>query len=157
RLMLGQIRPVEMELELRAQYGRYQDLLGGTPAVVNTHHHVQVFPQVGAVLRRILGRAAPLPYLRCVREPWYTIARVPGARAKRLFLSLLGRRQGRRQQRLGFPGNDWVAGITDPSWVADPAFLLRWLSRIPGTVVELTCHPGYRDMTLIGRDCTPED
>src|SRR5262249_9219095 len=72
RLMLGQIRPVEMELELRAQYGRYQDLLGGTPAVVNTHHHVQVFPQVGAVLRRILGRAAPLPYLRCVREPWYT-------------------------------------------------------------------------------------
>src|SRR5207245_4026087 len=131
------------------QYGCYHDMLGQFPAVVNAHHHVQVFPRVGVVLRRILGRTSPLPYLRRVREPWYTIARVPGARAKRVFLSLLGRQQARRQQRQGFAGNDWLAGITDPFWVADPAFLLRWLSLIPGTVVELTCHPGYLDMTLI--------
>src|SRR5207253_1458713 len=98
------------------------------------------------VLRRILAQMSPLPYLRRVREPWYTTARIPGARAKRVFLSLLGRQQARQQQRLGFPGNDWLAGITDPPWVADPAFLLRWLRRIPGTVVELTCHPGYLDM-----------
>jgi hypothetical protein len=28
---------------------------------------------------------------------------------------------------------------------------------MPGRVVELTCHPGYLDMTLVGRDCTPDD
>jgi predicted glycoside hydrolase/deacetylase ChbG (UPF0249 family) len=157
RLLLGQIRESEVEIELGAQYGCCHDLLGRRPTLINAHHHVQVFPMVGAALRRILGRSATLPYLRCVREPWYSIARVPGARAKRAFLSLLGRPQARRQQRLHFPGNDWLAGITDPLWVADPAFLVRWLSRIPGTVVELTCHPGYLDMTLIGRDCTLDD
>jgi chitin disaccharide deacetylase len=157
RLWLGQIRGGEVEIELRAQYDCYHDLLGRPPALVNAHHHVQVFPQVGEVLRRILGQMSPLPYLRCVREPWHTIARIPGARTKRTFLSLLGRQQARRQQRRRFPSNDWLAGITDPPWVADPAFLLRWLTQMPGTVVELTCHPGYLDMTLIGRDCTPDD
>jgi predicted glycoside hydrolase/deacetylase ChbG (UPF0249 family) len=157
RLSLGQIREAEVELELRAQYGWFHDMVGLFPTIVNAHHHVQVFSLVGAVLRRILGGTSPLPYLRCVREPWYTVVRVPGARAKRAFLSLLGSRQARKQQRLGFPGNDWLAGVTDPAWAADPAFLLHWLRRIPGAVVELTCHPGYLDMTLIGRDCTPDD
>lgn len=157
RLWLGQIRASDLETELRAQYRRCCDLLGRPPPLVNAHHHVQVFPQVGAILRRILQRNHPLPYLRCVREPWITVARLPGARAKRAFLSLLGRRQAYRQQQDGYPGNDWLAGITDPPWVGDPAFLVRWLTRMPGTVVELTCHPGYLDTTLIGRDCMPDD
>jgi predicted glycoside hydrolase/deacetylase ChbG (UPF0249 family) len=157
RLWLGQIRPAEIETELRAQYGCCHDLLGRPPALVNAHHHVQVFEPVATILRQILGDAASLPYLRCVREPWRTLIQVPGARAKRVFLSLLGGRQARRQQRHRFPGNDCLAGVTDPSWVADPAFLVRWLTRVPGTVVELTCHPGYLDTTLIGRDCTPQD
>jgi predicted glycoside hydrolase/deacetylase ChbG (UPF0249 family) len=157
RLWLGQIREAEIEIELRAQYECCRDLLGQAPALVNAHHHVQVFPQVGAILRRILRQAFPLPYLRCVREPWHTLARVPGARVKRTFLSLLGRHQARQQQRCGFAGNDWLAGVTDPPWVADPEFLVRWLTQVSGTVVELTCHPGYLDMTLIGRDCTPDD
>jgi hypothetical protein len=85
------------------------------------------------------------------------LLRVPGARLKRAFLSWFGRRQGRRKDRLGFPGNDWLAGITDPRWVEDDDFLVRWLSRVPGEVVELTCHPGHLDPTLVGRDCTAED
>ena len=28
---------------------------------------------------------------------------------------------------------------------------------MPGRIVELVCHPGYRDATLIGRDCTEQD
>jgi len=157
RLWIGQIREAEVEAELRAQYECCHDLLGRPPALVNSHHHVQVFPQIGAILRRILCRASPLPYLRCVREPWHTLACVPGGRVKRTLLSLLGRHQARRQRQRDFPGNDWLAGITDPPCVADPAFLARWLNHMPGTVVELTCHPGYLDMTLIGRDCTPDD
>jgi predicted glycoside hydrolase/deacetylase ChbG (UPF0249 family) len=146
-----------MEIELRTQYSRYHDMLGRPPALVNAHHHVQVFSPIGNILRRILREASPLPFLRCVREPWSTLTGIPGARAKRTFLSLFGRRQALRQRSLGFPGSDWLAGITDPPWVTDSAFLLRWVTKMPGTVVELTCHPGYLDMTLIGRDCTPDD
>jgi predicted glycoside hydrolase/deacetylase ChbG (UPF0249 family) len=132
-------------------------LFGRPPAVVNFHHHLQVFPPVGAVLRSVLKKVRPLPYLRRVREPWRTLALVPGACGKRAFLSVLGRRDARRQDREGFPGNDWLAGITDPPCVANPRFLVRWLSRMPGEVVELTCHPGYLDTSLVGRDCTRDD
>jgi chitin disaccharide deacetylase len=41
--------------------------------------------------------------------------------------------------------------------VKDASFLTRWLSRVPGKVVELTCHPGRHDETLLGRDATETD
>src|SRR5205085_8683182 len=96
RLYRGEVRPAEIEAELRAQYRRFLDLVGTPPPVVNAHHHVQVFPPVGAVLRRVLAGQAPLPYLRRVQEPWSMIGRVPGARPKRAVLTLLGRREARR-------------------------------------------------------------
>lgn len=151
RLLFGKVRGSEIEAELRAQYGRFHDLVGQPPTVVNSHHHVQVFPRVGARLIELLRRR--LPYVRRVQEPWPMLGRIPGARCKRAFLSLLGRHNARLQKQAGFPGNDWLAGITDPPHVADAEFLVRWLTRLPGDVVELTCHPGYRDKTLLGRDC----
>jgi predicted glycoside hydrolase/deacetylase ChbG (UPF0249 family) len=157
RLARRQVRAAEIEAEFRAQYRRFLDLVGRPPALVNSHHHVQVFPPVGAALHRVLAEQRPLPYLRRVREAWTMLARVPGARGKRALLALLGRREARRQGRAGFPGNDWLAGVTDPPYVADPDYLVRWLTRIPGRVVELTCHPGHLDTTLIGRDCTATD
>jgi predicted glycoside hydrolase/deacetylase ChbG (UPF0249 family) len=157
RLYRGLVRPAEIEAELRAQYRRFLDLVGRPPPTVNAHHHVHVFPPVGAVLRRVLADQRPLPFLRRVREPWAMLTQVPGARGKRAFLTLLGRREARRCRRAGFPGNDALAGITDPPWVADPDYLVRWLTRLPGRVVELTCHPGHLDPTLIGRDCTAGD
>jgi predicted glycoside hydrolase/deacetylase ChbG (UPF0249 family) len=157
RLLRGRVRAADVEAELRAQLRRFEELTGFPPPVVNSHHHVQVFPPVGVVLQRLFDGARPKPYLRRVREPWTMLARVPGARAKRLLLSAFGRRDGRRLERSGFPGNDWVIGITDPACVADRRFLERWLSRVPGRVVELTCHPGHLDLSLIGRDCSPQD
>jgi chitin disaccharide deacetylase len=158
RLITGRIRAAHIEKELRAQVSRFRDLVGRPPSVVNSHHHVQVFPPVGGILRQILREQRPVrPYIRRIREPWRTLFGVPGARVKRGFLSLLGRRGARLQARHGFPGNDWLAGITDPPCVADPRFLARWLTRMPGRVVELTCHPGYVDATLVGRDCTLGD
>jgi predicted glycoside hydrolase/deacetylase ChbG (UPF0249 family) len=157
RLSLGRIRARELEAELRAQCIRFHDLVGQMPRLVNTHHHVQVFPPIGAILRQILGKHQPLPYLRCIREPWSMLVRIPGARCKRALLTALGRREARRQLLAGFPGNDWLAGITNPPCVHDLEFLARWLSQIPGQVVELTCHPGHLDQTLVGRDCTATD
>jgi predicted glycoside hydrolase/deacetylase ChbG (UPF0249 family) len=156
-LWLGRINAVEIEIELRAQYLRFRQLVGQFPSVVNAHHHVQIFRPVGSILRGILRGQQPLPYIRRIREPLRTLWQVPGARNKRVFLSTLGRWDARQQEGDGFAGNDWLAGITDPPYAADPKFLARWLHAMPAKVVELTCHPGYFDRSLIGRDCQPDD
>jgi predicted glycoside hydrolase/deacetylase ChbG (UPF0249 family) len=157
RLLAGRVRPREIEVELDAQYDRFVELTGRPPAVVNSHQHVSLFPPVGRILRRVLARCRPRPYLRRVREPWGVLKDVPGARLKRTLLSGLGRLDAWAQQRQGYPGNSWLAGITDPPWIKDPDFFSRWLRRVPGRVVELACHPGHPDYTLFGRDCRPGD
>src|SRR5437764_2471993 len=157
RLATRRVNAAEVRAEFRAQLDRFRELVGGPPAVVNSHHHVQVFPPVGRVLRKVLADCSPRPYVRRVREPWRSLAKVPGARAKRAFLSSLGRFDARGLEASGFPGNDWLAGVTDPPCVADERFLERWLAAMPGAVVELTCHPGDFDDTLLGRGASPTD
>src|SRR5439155_602010 len=131
-LYLGRIKSDEIADELRAQWQRFCDLVGHAPTTVNTHHHVQVFSPVGQLLQDVLAVQHPLPYVRRVREPWRLLASVPGARFKRAVLSGWGRGDARRLRRQGFPGNHWLAGVTDPPFVKDPAFFTRWLSRVPG-------------------------
>jgi predicted glycoside hydrolase/deacetylase ChbG (UPF0249 family) len=157
RLHMRRIVTAEVEDELRAQYRRFIDLVGTPPTVVNAHHHSQIFSPVERALATVCGEQVPLPYLRNVRDPWWTLLTVPGARWKRVLLSHLGRRSGFRQRYRGFWGNDSLAGITDPRCVEDTSFFARWLRRVPGKVVELTCHPGHFDSTLIDRDCSAAD
>jgi predicted glycoside hydrolase/deacetylase ChbG (UPF0249 family) len=157
RLHSGRISSAEILLELQAQHARYCELVGERPGVVNSHHHVQVFGPVGRMLHAVLSRQQPLPYLRRIREPAGCIRRVPGARLKRTVLSFFGRGEARAARRAGFTGNEWLIGVTDPPCVALPNYLPRWLASIPGNVVELTCHPGRLDPTLVGRDCTEKD
>ncbi|MFL5329547.1 MAG: carbohydrate deacetylase [Gemmataceae bacterium] len=157
RALSGRLNHGELVAEFGAQLRRFRELTGAWPSVVNSHHHVQIFPAVGRALREVLAVCRPLPYLRCVRESWRTLIRVPGARGKRTFLSSFGRSESRRQIGDGFPGNDWLAGITDPPYVHDSRFFARWLRRVPGSVVELTCHPGLTDPTILGRDAMPGD
>ena len=147
-LLRGRIPEVEVGAELGAQYRRYLDLVGAPPANVNGHHHCHIFRGVRESLARVLGHHRP--YIRNVREPWRTLVGVPGARLKRAALSHFGR-------RVASAGNDFLAGITDPPFVHDANFFLRWLARTPGDFVELTCHPGYFDTSLLGRDGTLTD
>ena len=156
-LIWGRCRPSEVVIEFRAQLQRFRDMTGQWPEVVNSHHHIQIFPIVGAALRWVLREAGIRPYLRRVHEARTTLRQVPGARTKRLFLSSLGGPESRRQQADGFPGNDYLAGITNPEYVHDPAFFSSWLAHTPGDLVELTCHPGDRDETIYGRDAKPGD
>jgi predicted glycoside hydrolase/deacetylase ChbG (UPF0249 family) len=157
RLLLGLARPRDLERELAAQYRLFLDLVGRPPTLVNTHQHVAVFPPVGDLLLAVLRRQRARPYFRRVREPWATLRRVPGARPKRLLLNALGRPFARRLERAGYPGNDWLVGVADPDGADDPDFFARWLRWAPGRVVELMCHPGHRDSTLVGRDCAAPD
>jgi predicted glycoside hydrolase/deacetylase ChbG (UPF0249 family) len=157
RWALGRLRAAEIEAELRAQYARFRDLVGRPPRVINSHQHTALFAPVGAILLKILKDQHPVPYVRRVREPFAMLARIPGARIKRTSLSWFGSRLAHQQARAGFPGNDWLAGTTDPPWVKDGQFFVRWLTAVPGRVVELACHPGRLDPTLVGRDCTADD
>lgn len=157
RVLLGRLRFAEVVAELEAQYQRFVELAGAPPAVVNSHQHVSLFPPVAAALLEVLRRRPRRPFVRRIREPLVTLRRVHGARLKRTVLSVLGRRQSKALAREGFPGCDWLAGITDPPYVADPYFLTRWLAAVPGATVELACHPGYHDPSLIGRDSDNDD
>jgi predicted glycoside hydrolase/deacetylase ChbG (UPF0249 family) len=158
RLLSRRIPAAEIETELEAQFDRFVALVGHPPTLVNAHQHISLFPPVGVLLERLLRRRCPTPpYVRRVRETWRTLVRVPGARLKRATLNLLGRLQGRRLDQAGFPGNDWLLGVTDPQWVTDAAFWRRWLAAVPGHRVELCCHPGHLDLTLVGRDCRSAD
>ena len=151
--MLGRVRPTEVLEELAAQYERFVELVGHPPRLVNSHQHASLFRPVTAALHELLTSYPERPFVRRVREPWRTLARIPGARIKRIVLNSRGRKQARTLERDGFPGCDWLAGITDPPCVSDPHFYERWLSGMPGQSVELMCHPGHMDRTLVGRDC----
>ena len=157
RVLTGRARTDEIEAELRAQYRRFVDLVGGPPANVNAHHHVHVFRPVGDALARILGAEAPGVYVRRVAEPVRTLWRIPGARLKRVFLTRFGHRAARRQAAAGLPGCPILLGITDPPCVREPQFFARWLAEARGPVAELTCHPGHFDPTIVGRDGTLAD
>lgn len=154
RVVRGRVSAAEVEAEWRAQYRRFIELVGHSPANVNAHHHVHIFRTVGECLARILP---PNTFVRRVVEPWRTVRRVPGARLKRAFLSHFGKKAARRQDAAGFVGNDTLAGVTDPPFVHAPDFFSRWLASAPGRFVELSCHPGYFDATLDGRDGTIAD
>ena len=152
RLLRGRVNAAEVERELAAQLKRFIELTGHPPTNVNGHHHIHIFRPVCDALLKLFAGQSPKPFLRRVAEPLRTLLRVPGVRAKRLVLSLLGMRAAHRQRRAGFPGNDTLLGITDPPFVNDPDFFVRWLREARGDVCELMVHPGHADDTLGDRD-----
>lgn len=154
RICLGRICGTEVRAEWTAQHRRFVELVGRPPALVNTHQHVALFPPCDAALLDVLDAAGHRPYVRRVVEPRMSLARVGGARMKRLVLSLFGRRAAGRARARGYGGNDWLVGVTNPWCVADPGFWVRRLARVgPTGSAEVCCHPGYHDSTLVGRDC----
>ena len=158
RLSLGRIRCADVWAEWSAQYRRFVDLVGHAPVLVNSHQHVGLFAPCDRALMNVLDDAGVRPYVRRVVEPAWTLWRVPGARLKRVLLTTLGWRAARHAAARGLPGCDWLIGITDPASTANSQFWDRWLRHVGNTgTVELCCHPGYHDPSLVGRDCDEGD
>jgi chitin disaccharide deacetylase len=155
--ILGLVRPAEVFAEFAAQHERFVELIGHPPLLVNSHQHASLFRPANIALHELLLMLPERPFVRRVREPWPLLAEIPGARIKRLVLNRRGRKQADNLERDGFPGCDWLLGTTDPRCATRPDFFESWLSRVPGQSVELMCHPGHLDRTLIGRDCERED
>lgn len=152
RCCTGRLRREEIRAELSAQWQRFIELVGAPPPLVNSHHHVALFEPVGSVLLQLLGRQMPRPYLRRVQEHPYGLFHRPEARLKRLMLSWLGHRLAARSARDGFPGADSLAGIHGGNQPFGGALFVRSLACARGRRVELLCHPGYYDVTLLERD-----
>jgi predicted glycoside hydrolase/deacetylase ChbG (UPF0249 family) len=155
RLFAGRIRPEDVRTELLAQRQRFIDLVGRPPRLVNSHQHVALFGVVRSALLDLLRDSRRPIYLRRVREPWFLVTTVSGARAKRVALNVAGRRAARRQDRAGFRGARHLVGLSNPKDAVRPDYFSRWLLGVPGADVELMCHPGHLDATLGGRDGTP--
>ena len=100
----------------------------------------------------LANQKGPKPYLRRVQEQKGLILGIPGARIKRGFLSHFGKKAAKAAEAKGLPGAEWLIGVTDPPCTADEKFWTRWLRKVRGDFVELGCHPGYSDKTLLIRD-----
>ena len=157
RRLLRRLNPVEIVGEFRLQLRRFVELTGQAPVNVNAHHHVHIFEPVRAALATVLAEAGIRPYVRAVSESMRTLGCVPGARLKRTILNRFGRKAAKSQTQSGFGRADAVLGITDPPFVHDHEFFPRWLRQARGRFLELTCHPGHPDDTLVGRDGTWQD
>lgn len=153
RIVLGKFRASEVEVEWQAQLQRFQELTGHLPQLVNCHQHCGIFPPVSKVWHQIVSSLPKSTYVRNVVESPKTLCRIQGARIKRAILSTSHRLF--ISQWSGNPQNNALVGVTDPKWVADPDFLIRWVKTAStATRLEICCHPGYRDESLIGRDCS---
>jgi predicted glycoside hydrolase/deacetylase ChbG (UPF0249 family) len=153
RALTGRLNPHEVAAELAAQHRRFTQLLGHPPRVVNSHQHVAIFPPVRQALIQLLAsQPGPKPYLRRVTEQYKLLLQIRGARIKRSVLNWYGRGQRRLAIEHGLPGSDCLVGVTDPPITQDPRFYTRWLEKVGGHTVEVGCHPGYRDETLLVRD-----
>jgi chitin disaccharide deacetylase len=155
RIVLGRINAAEVRAEFQAQLNQFIELVGSPPRNVNAHHHIHVFSVVADALWSVLDDLVPKPFIRRVVENPSTLWSVPGARLKRIFLSVRGRSAALRQESRGFPGNQSLIGVTNPRYVSDPEFFNRWLASSCGDLVELACHPGYSDPLLANRDEDP--
>ena len=58
-LTCGRVKAADVESELRAQLQRFEELVGHPPRVINAHHHLQVFPPIGAILITLLPHGDP--------------------------------------------------------------------------------------------------
>jgi chitin disaccharide deacetylase len=157
KLTRGCLNRTEVEAELHAQYERFRELVGRSATNVNAHHHIHIFGPVREALIRVLAHQSSRPFVRRVVESWRTLSRVPGGRMKRAMLTYWGRRSVSGQHRANLPGNSELIGVTNPECVQDTVFFQKWLRQSVGQFVELTCHPGHWDLSLVGRDGTVED
>ncbi|MFG0316665.1 MAG: ChbG/HpnK family deacetylase, partial [Planctomycetota bacterium JB042] len=126
------------ESELRAQLERAR-AAGLAPAHLDGHHHVHVFP---GLFERVcaLAREHGVPAVRVPGEP--ARLRHPGARGKRLLLSLLSRGARETARRHGLSVTDHFRGLSLFDVVGGHhSRLLALLEALPEGATELMVHP----------------
>jgi chitin disaccharide deacetylase len=135
-----------LQREIESQVRMFLQIFGRPPDFIDGHQHVQLFPQIGDTLLKVMKAMAPDAWVRqcgSVRS----LSDQLGDR-KGLLLDILSRNFRRRARAHGVRTNPAFAGTYDFDDDADFAALFpRFLDQLPdGSVV--MCHPGFVDTEL---------
>jgi|GEM_PF-61594 len=148
-LMLGRIRPEEIEAEAIAQIRRVQSC-GIHVTHLDTHKHTHTFRGV----REPLIRAAQSCGVRAMRnpfEPGWSLHATPRAgilrQAQVRALCIAGKSFARLARQSGIATTDGSIGML-ATGTLDRLALRSLIQAIPDGAWELICHPGYRDTAL---------
>lgn len=153
RVLCKQIRQIDVIRELTAQYHRFLELTGHPPQLVNSHQHVSLFAPCANALLMVLEQFGDAPYVRRVQESLRTLTFIRNSWLKRVLLTCFGKRNTSRLRTKHYPGCELLIGITDPEHVQNPHFWEQWFRHVGNhRTVEICCHPGYYDNSLLGRD-----
>jgi predicted glycoside hydrolase/deacetylase ChbG (UPF0249 family) len=131
---------VQLEAEGRRQIAEFV-VHGITPAHLDSHQHVHVFPVVWSATMK-LSRELGIPR---VRVPWCPIGRGVRRTPGGLALQLLS---GQRRKDVS---NAWPCIGLAASGRNTPACFRRELNAARGNDVEMIVHPGYATPALLGR------
>jgi hypothetical protein len=132
--------------EVSSQLATFRNLFGHVPDFVDGHHHVQVFPQIGEAVLKVVKEAAPNAWVRQCGRAVPLLRRF--ADGKGLALDILSWQLRRRAAALGVPTNPAFAGTYEFDQDADFAALFpSFLDRLPEGAVVM-CHPGFVDAEL---------
>jgi predicted glycoside hydrolase/deacetylase ChbG (UPF0249 family) len=151
RALARSLKPALLDAEIANQFEAFRSAFGRAPDFVDGHQHVQIFPQIGDALIRIVKDHAPRAWLRqCGRaKPAHKApAHKMLADPKALVLDRLSARLRRLAAKHGVRTNPAFAGTYAFRQHADYAKLFPdFLAALPdGSVV--MCHPGRVDAEL---------
>lgn len=147
--LLRQIDSEFVHSEVIAQIARFRELFGATPAYLDGHQHVQLFPNIRDGFIRATCDAAPEAWVRqCGRAD----APVRIGNPKALLLDALSATFRKRCAESGLSTNPAFAGAYDFRNRLDFDRLMRgFLASLPDSGLVM-CHPGFVDDTLRSLD-----
>ena len=144
--MLRRFDPQTLAAEITLQIQAFQDSFGRPPDFVDGHHHVHLFPQIGAALLDVVKATAPGAWVRQCGRMAPLGARLSDR--KGLFLDLLSYQFRRRAAARGVRSNPGFAGAYDFADETNFAAVFpRFLEGLPDGGVVM-CHPGFVDAEL---------
>jgi hypothetical protein len=146
RALARRFEPALLDAEIASQFAAFSGAFGRAPDFVDGHQHVQLFPQIGDALIRVIKTVAPRAWLRqCGRaRPAHNILADP----KALTLDALSFRLRRLAAKHGVRTNPGFAGTYTFRPRADYAALFPdFLAALPDGGVVM-CHPGKVDAEL---------
>lgn len=155
RFMRGGALPLaEIDSEIGRQLDAFSTVWGGPPDHLDGHQHVQVFPQIRALVLRHLERRGlrGKTWLRdSADKPARILARGTTLK-KALGVAWLARGVAADAATQGYATNDGFAGFSDFRPGEDyGASFTRYLKQ-PGPRHLVMCHPGYVDDALRALD-----
>jgi predicted glycoside hydrolase/deacetylase ChbG (UPF0249 family) len=153
RLVRGEIRGNEIEIEARAQIQLLQSR-GLTLTHVDTHKHTHMFPRVLCPVLRA-ARSCGIHAIRNPFEPAWSARATPGApllrRTQVRLLRMLASRFYRFVSEHGFTTTDGSLGVL-ATGTLDASTITSLLNAMPpgqlDAIYELVTHPGYNDAAL---------